>query len=48
MLIVYLHIVPAPTTWLTSKGVRMVGTDAWSWDAPFYTTAKVGQCRFNR
>ena len=29
------------TNWLTSQGVRMVGTDAWSWDAPFDTTAKV-------
>ena len=23
------------TLWLTARGVRVVGTDAWSWDAPF-------------
>ena len=28
------------TNFLTEKGVRMVGTDAWSWDAPFAHTAK--------
>ena len=28
------------TNHLTSKGVRMVGTDAWSWDAPFGHTAQ--------
>jgi kynurenine formamidase len=28
------------TNYLTGKGVRMVGTDAWSWDAPFAHTAK--------
>lgn len=28
------------TVWLTSRGVRVVGTDAWSWDAPFVHTAK--------
>ncbi|MDC7784318.1 cyclase family protein [Rhodoplanes sp. TEM] len=28
------------TLWLTSRGVRVVGTDAWSWDAPFAATAK--------
>jgi len=28
------------TNWLTGKGVRVVGTDAWSWDAPFSATAK--------
>ncbi|MBK5960116.1 cyclase [Rhodoplanes elegans] len=28
------------TLWLTSRGVRVVGTDAWSWDAPFGATAK--------
>ncbi|MEM8578680.1 MAG: cyclase family protein [Pseudomonadota bacterium] len=27
------------TNFLTSRGVRMVGTDAWSWDAPFIHTA---------
>ena len=27
------------TNFLTSKGVRMCGTDAWSWDAPFAHTA---------
>ncbi len=28
------------TLWLTSRGVRVTGTDAWSWDAPFIHTAK--------
>ena len=28
------------TLYLTSRGVRMCGTDAWSWDAPFGFTAK--------
>ncbi|GHF42899.1 cyclase family protein [Seohaeicola zhoushanensis] len=28
------------TNYLTSKGVRMCGTDAWSWDAPFALTAR--------
>ncbi|HSI16188.1 MAG TPA: cyclase family protein [Sphingomonas sp.] len=28
------------TTYLTSRGVRVTGTDAWSWDAPFSYTAK--------
>jgi len=28
------------TLYLTGKGVRVVGTDAWSWDAPFSYTAK--------
>jgi kynurenine formamidase len=28
------------TMWLTSRGVRVAGTDAWSWDAPFAITAK--------
>ena len=28
------------TLYLTSCGVRVVGTDAWSWDAPFVYTAK--------
>jgi kynurenine formamidase len=28
------------TLWLTARGVRIVGTDAWSWDAPFVHTAK--------
>lgn len=28
--------------YLTSRGVRVTGTDAWSWDAPFsHTAAKV-------
>lgn len=26
------------TLWLLEKGVRVVGTDAWSWDAPFAHT----------
>lgn len=30
----------AATNFLTDHGVRMVGTDAWSWDAPFIHTAK--------
>ena len=25
---------------LTERGVRVVGTDAWSWDAPFLHTAR--------
>ncbi|MEZ5851817.1 MAG: cyclase family protein [Hyphomicrobiaceae bacterium] len=28
------------TLYLTSRGVRVVGTDAWSWDAPFVYTAR--------
>lgn len=28
------------TLYLTSRGVRVTGTDAWSWDAPFSYTAK--------
>ena len=28
------------TLYLTRRGVRVVGTDAWSWDAPFSHTAK--------
>jgi kynurenine formamidase len=28
------------TLHLTSRGVRITGTDAWSWDAPFVHTAK--------
>jgi kynurenine formamidase len=28
------------TLFLTSRGVRVTGTDAWSWDAPFIHTAK--------
>ncbi|WP_448208289.1 cyclase family protein [Azospirillum sp. sgz302134] len=28
------------TLYLTSRGVRIAGTDAWSWDAPFAATAK--------
>lgn len=28
------------TLWLTAHGVRVVGTDAWSWDAPFPHTAR--------
>ena len=30
----------AATNYLTERGVRMVGTDAWSWDAPFAHTAQ--------
>lgn len=28
------------TLYLTARGVQVVGTDAWSWDAPFSHTAK--------
>jgi len=28
------------TMWLLERGVRVTGTDAWSWDAPFVETAK--------
>ena len=28
------------TLWLTSRGVRVCGTDAWTWDAPFKHTAE--------
>ena len=28
------------TNFLTERGVRVVGTDAWSWDAPFALTAQ--------
>ncbi len=28
------------TMWLLERGVRVTGTDAWSWDAPFALTAK--------
>src|SRR3546814_14473431 len=28
------------TLYLTERGVQVVGTDAWSWDAPFSHTAK--------
>ena len=28
------------TLWLLDRGVRVTGTDAWSWDAPFVYTAK--------
>lgn len=28
------------TMWLTTRGVRVTGTDAWSWDAPFGATAQ--------
>lgn len=28
------------TLFLTSRGVRVTGTDAWSWDAPFVHTAR--------
>lgn len=30
----------AATLWLLERGVRVTGTDAWSWDAPFVLTAK--------
>jgi kynurenine formamidase len=28
------------TLWLTERGVKITGTDGWSWDAPFVYTAK--------
>ena len=28
------------TLWLLEKGVRVTGTDGWSWDAPFSATAR--------
>ena len=28
------------TLYLTSRGVRVTGTDGWSWDAPFVHTAR--------
>lgn len=28
------------TLWLTEQGIEVVGTDAWSWDAPFSHTAR--------
>jgi kynurenine formamidase len=28
------------TMYLLKKGIRVTGTDAWSWDAPFVHTAK--------
>ena len=28
------------TMYLTTRGVRVTGTDAWSWDAPFSHTAR--------
>jgi kynurenine formamidase len=30
----------AATCWMTERGMRVCGTDAWSWDAPFVHTAK--------
>jgi len=34
------------TLWLTERGVRVVGTDAWSWDAPFiHTKARLEKTR---
>ena len=34
------------TLYLTSRGVRVVGTDAWSWDAPFgYTAQRFAQSK---
>src|SRR5882672_3891526 len=28
------------TMYLLERGIRLTGTDAWSWDAPFYFTAQ--------
>ena len=34
------------TLWLLQRGIRVVGTDAWSWDAPFsFTREKFAQHR---
>ena len=34
----------AATLWMLQQGVRLVGTDGWSWDAPFsHTRRKVAQ-----
>ncbi len=34
----------AATLWLLEQGIRLVGTDAWSWDAPFsHTRRKVAE-----
>ena len=34
----------AATLWILEQGVRVVGTDAWSWDAPFsHTRRKVAE-----
>lgn len=30
----------AATLWLTERGVKIAGTDGWSWDAPFVHTAR--------
>jgi len=30
----------AATLWLVERGIRVVGTDAWSWDAPFSHTKR--------
>ena len=30
----------AATNWMTERGMRVCGTDAWSWDAPFVHTAR--------
>lgn len=40
----YIHvgcgIGKAATLWMLERGVRLVGTDGWSWDAPFSHTKK--------
>jgi kynurenine formamidase len=36
----YFNIGYEATMYLTSRGIRVTGTDAWSWDAPFSYTAK--------
>jgi kynurenine formamidase len=30
----------AATLWILERGVRLVGTDGWRWDAPFSLTRK--------
>lgn len=35
----------AATLWLLERGVRVTGTDAWSWDAPFSATRRAWEER---
>ena len=37
----------AATLWLLERGVRLVGTDGWSWDAPFSHTKRKVQATGN-
>jgi kynurenine formamidase len=36
------------TMYLLERGVRLTGTDAWSWDAPFVHTAQEVRCEQRR